>query len=267
MLKRAVLRTLEQTHLLTTAFRFHETVTAIRAARAGVESGDGLPLPPARLRVQTAGTADSRWFIESGRVTAEIIRDAAARHDVQLDSVASMLDFGCGCGRVLRHWTDLSEVEIHGAEPSPRLAQWCAENLAFANILQSPQRPRLPYESNSFDVVYAISVFTHLSEGVQVPWAEEVARLVKPKGLLLLTTHGDRYVDRLTSAERQAYEEGCLVVRRPQASGTNLCTAFHPHAYVEGHLTAGLNILEYTTNGLGRGTPEQDLVLLRKPPL
>lgn len=264
MLKRALLQTLERTPLLKPSFRLYEAATTLRTRGSSVQGTDGLPLPPAHLRTLAAGTADPRWFLESGRRTAEIIRTATARHGLPLDSVACMLDFGCGCGRVLRHWKDLPGPEVHGAEPNPRLARWCVRNLPFAHISRSPPLPPVPYESRSFDFIYAISVFTHLTEGAQLLWVEELRRLLRRCGLLLVSTHGDRYVERLTPAERRSYDEGRLVVRRPKASGTNLCSVFHPRAYIEGRFFAGFDVLELTTGGLDQGTPEQDLVLLRK---
>src|SRR5436189_220758 len=68
---------------------------------------DGLPVPPARLIMRVAGTPDVTWFLESGRLAAESIHDALERAETPLDTVASILDFGCGCGRVIRNWARL----------------------------------------------------------------------------------------------------------------------------------------------------------------
>ena len=176
-----------------------------------------------------------------------------------------MLDFGCGCGRVLRYWQGLPQTEIHGAEPSEPLAEWCRRNLPFARIVRTRALPPLPYESAGFDLVYAVSVFTHLTEQEQLLWTAELARILRPGGLLLLTLHGDRYVGKLSAAERRTYEEGRLVVRHASAAGTNLCAAYHPAVFVRERLSAGFDLLEHTTAGFEKGAPEQDLVVLRKP--
>jgi hypothetical protein len=93
----------------------------------------------------------------------------------------------------------------------------------------------------------------------------ELARVIRPGGLLLLTVHGDRYLDRLTRAERKRYDEGRLVIRHASASGTNLCCAFHPARFVRERLAAGFDLLEHTIGGFERGAPQQDLVVLGKP--
>lgn len=256
---------LERMRLLRPLFRLHERLTTLRTGDRPHGRSEGLPLPPPYLRTLTAGTADSVWFVESGRSSAQAIREAAGRHGVPFDSVRLMLDFGCGCGRVLRHWQPLSSIAIHGSEPSEQLAEWSSRNLPFALVLRSAPLPPLPYESDVFDLVYAVSIFTHLTEQAQLLWMAELARIIRPGGLLLLTVHGDRYVGKLTAAERRGYEEGRLVVRHASASGTNLCSAFHPAAFLRERLSADFVLVEHTTGGFERGAPEQDLVVLRKP--
>jgi SAM-dependent methyltransferase len=259
------LNSLERVRLLRPLFGLHERVTTVRTRGRGPRSSEGLPLPPPHLRTLTAGTADPRWFLESGRLSAETIQEAAGRHGLDLHSTGRMLDFGCGCGRVLRHWQHLAGLEIHGAEPDDRLTEWCARSLPFVSVSRSSAVPPLPYETDAFDLVYAISVFTHLTERAQVLWMTELARIIRPRGLLLLTVHGDRYLNRLAGAERKSYGEGHLVIRHAKASGTNLCCAFHPARFVRGRLAAGFDLLEHTTGGFERGAPQQDLVVLRKP--
>jgi SAM-dependent methyltransferase len=265
VLRQRLLKALERLRLLRPLFHLHERWTTLRTADSRRGRNEGLPLPPPHLRTLTAGTADSGWFVESGRSSARTIRDALDRHGVSLDSIGLMLDFGCGCGRVLRHWEHLPASEVHGAEPNELLAAWCNRNLPFALVSRSSLLPPLPYQDDAFDLVYAVSVFTHLTERPQRLWMTELARVIRPGGLLLITVHGDRYLARLTAAERRAYEEGRLVVRHASASGTNLCSAFHPAVYLREHLAAEFILLEHTTAGFEHGAPEQDLVLLRKP--
>ena len=256
---------LDRVRLLRPLFRLHEWVTTLRTTDSPHGLSEGLPLPPPHLRTKTAGTADSVWFVESGRASAEVIRETAARHGLPLDSIRLMLDLGCGCGRVLRHWQHLSSVEIHGAEPNEQLATWCSRNLPFARVQRSSPLPPLPYEAEAFDLVYAVSVFTHLTEQVQLLWLAELARILRPGGLLLFSVHGDRYLGKLTGAERRRYEDGQLVVRHASASGTNLCAAFHPAGLLRGRLSTDFVLIEHTTGGFERGAPEQDLVAMRKP--
>jgi SAM-dependent methyltransferase len=210
-----------------------------------------------------AGTTDASWFLESGRTTAETIRAAAARHGVDLNEIERLLDFGCGCGRVTRHWRNLGAT-VHGSDYNGDLVDWCRRNLAFATFTMNRLAPPLPLASATVDVAHAVSVLTHLPEDLQHAWLAELRRVLRPGGLLIVTTHGDRYLDRLDDEERGSYERGELVVRWESVAGTNLCTAFHPERYVREKLVGDeFELLEFAPSG-AVGTPDQDLGVLRR---
>jgi SAM-dependent methyltransferase len=262
--RNATLHALDRVSLLAPVYRAYEAVRSAGSGDADVEAG-GLPVPPAKLRMQVAGTPGLEWFLESGREQAQIIRAAVERHRGRLEEVGRMLDFGCGCGRVLRHWADLEGPEIHGSDFNERLANWCGKKLPFVTASVNGLAPPLEYEAERFDLVYAISVFTHLPHDLERAWIEELSRIVEPGGLLLLTTHGDSYADRLDAEERARYDAGKPVVRWPRVAGSNLCTTFHPETYVRSQLAPRLELLEFTPEGGTVGSRRQDLAVFRKP--
>jgi SAM-dependent methyltransferase len=263
--RNATLRALDRMALLAPVYRAYERVRSVRGSEDGILDASGLPVPPPRLRVEVAGTAGLEWFLDSGRQQAGIIRAAAERNDAPLESTGSLLDFGCGCGRVLRHWAGLDGPEIYGSDYNERLVGWCAANLPFVTASANELAPPLRYEDGQFGLVYAISVFTHLPHDLERDWIDELSRIVAPGGLLLLTTHGDSYADRLDPAERATYDSGEPVVRWPGVAGSNLCTTFHPVSYVHTCLAPELELLEHTPDGGTAGSREQDLVVFRKP--
>jgi SAM-dependent methyltransferase len=253
--KRRVLRLLDRAGLIGPAFRAYERVVSLRPRRpAAVE---GPPLPPRRLMVRVAGTADAEWFLRSGRAAY----DAIAGH-VPLDSLESVLDFGCGCGRVTRYWSDF-DGSVSGSDVNAKAIDWCRDNLGFASFERNTLAPPLDFDPESFDFVYALSVFTHLTAELQLAWRDEMLRVLQPGGLLLVTTHGRSYVPRLDADERARFERGELVVRWGDVPGTNLCSAYHPEVYLHDTFARGFTFLELEPEG-ARGNPTQDLVLLRK---
>ena len=263
-MKAAVVDLLRRLGLLRPAYRAYETLNALRAAgRPTPAAQDGPPVPPPRLIVRVAGTADVVWFLESGRLAAESIRASLARHGRRIEELGSLLDFGCGCGRVTRRWVGLDGVDVHGADANERAVAWCRTNLPFARFSSNGLAPPLEHADESFDLVYALSVFTHLPEGLQLAWMRELERLLRPGGFLLLTTHGERYRERLSRDERAAFDAGRLVVRWPEGAGSNLCSAFHPPAYVQEKLAAGLDAVDLVPEG-ATGNPYQDLYVLRR---
>jgi len=221
-----------------------------------------LPVPPLALIDLVSGQPDIPWFLEGGRRAAASIREALDRQDVRLESLRAILDFGCGCGRVARHWSRVPG-DVHGCDIHPRLVEWCRRHLDFARFERNHLEPPLPYRDGGFDLVYALSVFTHLPESLQRPWIREMERVLAPGGFLLITTHGDSYVGDLDDRERTAFAAGRLVVREAGEAGSNLCGAYHPPAHVRSTLAAGFEVLDFRPEGAA-GNPHQDLWLLRR---
>jgi SAM-dependent methyltransferase len=248
--------------LLRPAFRLYELGSSIGGDRRATGS-DGLPLPPPKLRMLVAGSADADSFLRRGAEAAQTIRAVLGRHGVVLEDCDALLDFGCGSGRVARHWKDLSGPEVHGCDANPELVRWCQENLPFLQARVSGLEPPLPYEADSFDVLYALSVFTHLPEAIQRPWLEELQRVLRPGGHVFFTTHGEAYLYRLDDEERERFHRGELIVHFEELAGANLCSAFHPEEYVRAVLPAGLELLEVGPAGAA-GTGKQDFYLARK---
>src|SRR5687767_3602418 len=172
-MKPGLLRALDGVSLLKPTYRVYEALRSARPSREHTKS-DGLPVPPVRLRTTVAGTPGLAWFLESGRQQAAIIRDASARHGRSLQDVGRLLDFGCGCGRVLRHWSGLTGPEVHGTDFNRRLVRWCHSNLPFASCAVNRLQPPLPYDAGSFDLVYAVSVFTHLPQDLESAWIDDL---------------------------------------------------------------------------------------------
>lgn len=261
-MKALLLRLLGRLGLLGPAFRAYERLQALRT-RGEPTVADGLLVPPARLRVRVAWTGDAAWFLESGRRAEESIRAALARQGTSPEELGALLDFGCGCGRVTRRWLGLRGVDVAGSDTSEEALEWCRRNLPFARFETNGLAPPLAFDDQAFDLVYALSVFTHLPEELQLAWMRELHRVLRPGGLLLLTTHGIAYEDRLSADERTRFERGEIVVRHRELAGTNLCSAYHSEAALRGRLADGFAFVEYVAEG-AQGNPRQDQTLLRK---
>lgn len=151
------------------------------APRRRAGAPDGLSIPPDFLMYLVAGTGDAGWFLESGPRAAESIRSALAEVGVDLGAVGSLLDFGCGCGRVVRHWARLP-VAVHGCDLNPRLVGWCRDHLPFGTFAVNRLQPPLGCADGSFGLVYALSVFTHMGEPDQRAWMAELHRVLRPGG-------------------------------------------------------------------------------------
>jgi len=264
-LKTTTVGLLRRTGMLRPLLRLSHTAKALRSGEAGATrtAPDGLPVPDARRIVVVNGNPDVQAFLESGALGATTVRDTLARNGLAIERMPAILDFGCGCGRVIRHWKDLRDTKVHGTDYNGDLIAWCRQNLRFAEFGTNRLEPPLRYPDAAFDLVYAFSVFTHLTDEMQRPWLDELLRVIRPGGHLLFSTHGEFYVPSLRPDEQERFRGGALVVRYEDAAGTNLCAAFHPRSYVERHLLAGLTVVDTVPEG-AKGNPRQDLYLVRK---
>lgn len=209
--------------------RLREKVIAARAPEPAGVPDDGLPLPPGRLRVLVAGTGDPGVFMESSRTGAEVVETALAAAGRELSG--TVLDFGCGCGRTARRWRG-RDIELHGCDYNPRLVDWCRRNLPFMQVAVNQPDPPAPYGDATFDVVYAISILTHLTEARAARWVADWRRLLRPGGTLVVTTIGDDYAGQLPAAQRARYDAGDAVVVKPRVEGLNVCVAHTPREHV-----------------------------------
>lgn len=225
---------------------------------------DGLPVPPLRLVRSATGASSLEWAFHSGGLAASTIRGAVQRNGLDLNGFRSILDFGCGFGRVIRHWAGL-RADVHGCDCNPASIRWCRRNLRFATFEVNRLDPPLTYSSRRFDFVYALSVLTHLPKPLLKPWMAELGRVLIPGGYLLLTTHGAAYLPQLTLEEQQQFHAGLPVVRNEDVAGTNRCGVYFSEAYIRATLAEGFRVVDFVPEG-ALGNPHQDLVLLQKTP-
>jgi len=221
------------------------------------------PLPPGNLIYVIGAHSSPRYFIDSGRSSNQAIRDILKKNGLDISQFRDVLDFGCGVGRIIRHWRTTDGPAWHGTDYNPVLIEWCRSNLKFADFRVNTLSGELPYDAESFDFIYAFSVFTHLSEQLQFFWLNELSRVLRPGGFVYFTTHGDGYVPHLNADEREAYKRGELVVREQQESGSNVCAVFHPPGYIQKIAAPTFRVVDHVPGG-GGGESHHDVYLLSK---
>jgi SAM-dependent methyltransferase len=121
-----------------------------------------------------------------------ILREAGA----DAAGFARVLEFGCAAGRMLRFFpTGPGGAERWGVDVKAQAIEWCQRNLSPPmSFLATTTFPHLPFEDNSFDLVYAGSVFTHIAD-LPDAWFLELRRLLRPGGYSYITIHDKHALD------------------------------------------------------------------------
>lgn len=160
---------------------------------------DGIVLPgfpPDEMQRQIVGSAGSQALIEARRFYT-LIRQYASKLGVKFDPEATrVLDFGVGWGRMIRYYLkDVIAENIHGVDVAPQMVEICRDTIPHGTFELIEPAPPIRFASNSFDVVFAYSVFSHLAEGIHMKWVEELSRVLKPGGILVATTQPRKFVE------------------------------------------------------------------------
>lgn len=145
---------------------------------------DIVPFPADEVQVLTNG--------QKGLTTAkgavqiwENLKESIEAHRA-LSPDLKVLDYGCGWGRITRILLrEFEDDNIYGVDVDPGLiksAQACVPSCHFS-VIES-MKP-LPFEAESFDIIFANSVFSHLSERSAVATLAELQRVTKPGGLVI----------------------------------------------------------------------------------
>jgi ubiquinone/menaquinone biosynthesis C-methylase UbiE len=213
--------------------------------------------PPDYLMYESFQLDYERYYI-NGKKTAEWLISLVQRHK-DLHG-ASVLDWGCGPARVVRHLPSLVEKgTFYGSDYNRDSISWCAANFTDINFHTNDLMPGLVYEKELFDLVYGISIFTHLSKEAHEAWLNELIRVLKPGGILFITLHGKSFREKLSPAEKLLFDSDELVLRGQVTEGHRTFTAFHPEKWVR-IWTLGMTVLEHIPGGEGA----QDVWILMK---
>lgn len=125
-----------------------------------------------------------------------------------IDSIKTLLDFGCGWGRFTRLFVrDVEEAGLIGIDPWGEALQMCREHMPYAAFVRSQFNPPLAFRDEFFDVVFANSIFSHLSEVNALAWIKEISRILRPGGVLIATTHSKHWLE--TVKKFQSGEKPC----------------------------------------------------------
>jgi SAM-dependent methyltransferase len=226
------------------------------------------PLPPVTLaaRVGVGGSADplEGYEREGAGVRARI--EAALPADWTWAG-RQVLDFGCGSARVLRHFLpEAGQADFWGCDIDAGSVEWIRSNLSPPlHVFRNELAPPLELAAETFDLVYATSVFTHI-DALWSRWLLELHRILKPDGLLVSSWVGEGFWEAY-NAEPYAEDEVGMVVRN-HWTGPD-AVVLHSEWWLREHWGRAFEVLDVARPPRSpAGTPEitHSYITLRKRP-
>lgn len=148
-----------------------------------------LPLPPITERHGHCGS--DREYLDWGLHDYQVIVKYILNYFPSFKNL-NIMDFGCSSGRILRHFYENIENDgftLTGCDASAIKIEWLRQNFPreFC-VFTGGLYPSIPFESNTFDVIYGMSVFTHIKY-LWDSWLLELKRVLKPGGIIIQSIH------------------------------------------------------------------------------
>jgi SAM-dependent methyltransferase len=197
-----------------------------------VDAGIGLiaprsELPPFQLRLKAGSLMNvvggGKWLEMGQQMLREVIDFCG------LTPESNVVEIGCSCGIVaIPMKAYLTRGRYTGVDIIPEFIDWCQAHLVddrfcFYDLgvyheLYNPKGTasstsvRLPVEDNSADVVFLVSVFTHMLPEEVRHYLQEIGRIMKPGGRCMATMlTKDSYVPGQSRIPLEfAYNSDCL---------------------------------------------------------
>lgn len=263
--------------------------TIVDSIEQPVQNGIELPgFPPDQFQSGSVGSSGEHTLREAFNFYCEIKRYAAVT-GLTLCPDSRVLDFGCGWGRIIRFFLkDVSSDNLYGVDVDPDMVDICKNLVRYGNYSTVKPLPPTDLPDASVDIVYAYSVFSHLSEHVHIKWVEEFARILKPGGLLIATTQARYFIEFCKSLRGEThksawhnmlatlFEDTEATLAEYDKGGFIYCAtgggearpssfygeALIPRGYVEREWTKYLSLVDFVDE---RNRLPQALIVMQKP--
>lgn len=151
--------------------------------------------PDEETQINTTGKAGRDTLCEAFIFYEDCINRFKYSNNFERDDKV-VLDFGTGWGRVLRFFLkDFEPDNMIGVDINAELLEICRSAFGFGTFIQSNAMPNLDMDDATVDYIVGYSVFSHLSEDACHAWIKEFSRILRPGGMVALTTRGRWFLD------------------------------------------------------------------------
>ena len=207
---------------------------------------------------------DYRQYKKDGEITAKEILEWTTKYIY--DEQLKILEWGCGVARIIRHIPNLVDnAAIFGTDINQKMTDWNSNNIDRVIFSAIEYYPPTHFNNDQFNLIFAISVFTHIEVKLQSDWLTEINRIIADNGVFLFTTQGKKYETNLNEKQKDELDmRGALTINYKQ-KGHRMMSSYNKHKNLKILVEKYFEVLEYYD---GLDYPDkiggQDLWIVRK---
>ena len=260
----------------------------VRSVTEPVIDGIRMPgFPDDMLQRNTVGSAGEQALREAFTFIS-FVKQYARELGHPVSGTTRVLDFGCAWGRILRCFLkDCPADHLQGVDVDPMLIDAARASFPYCRFDRIDPFPPTAFADGSFDLITAYSVFSHLAEHASLAWVQEFSRLLRPGGIMAVTTQRRDFIEYCRSLRGQEHEFGWHRVLAnsfvdsdaayaaydagdylyaatgggPSRPADFYGEALIPEAYVRRHWTKSLRFVAFVDD---RSTMPQALIVMQK---
>jgi hypothetical protein len=162
-------------------------------------------LPPDNIQERFTGMSGRRNLMQA----FEFYNFAREQSGLASKAAPLVLDFGGGWGRISRFFLrDTKAENIWLSDVLSDSHQWLRDTGAKFQRVKNEPLPPVPRLPQGFDLIFAYSVFSHLSEQYFNSWINYLLSHLGEDGRLVFTSRGDQFIKYLPALEQHRKSKG-----------------------------------------------------------
>jgi SAM-dependent methyltransferase len=177
-----------------------------------------------------------------------------------------ILDWGCGVSRVVVHVHKFAKAaaSVYACDVNRQMVEFGRKHYKDISYAVEGPEPPTRYESEFFDLIYGLSVFTHIKASMQEAWVRELYRILSDRGIVLFTTHGNAFISKLLTSEKAIYERDGVFTKSYRKEGHRMMSTYNSEESVRRLMGPYFEVVEFHDGADVTKAGGQDLWIVRK---
>jgi len=206
-----------------------------------------------------------KQFFNDGEGTAKEIIEWTKSHVAQGDT--NILDWGCGVSRIAMHIGKFTKgnAAVYACDINNEMISFNVKSYQGITYSLISYKPPTNHEDGYFDLIYGLSIFTHIEDKMQENWLSEIHRILRENGIFLFTTHGRFFSSKLLPQEKQLLDQQGVFSKTYQQKGHRMMSTYNEPRFFKNLLEKYFEVLEFHAGEVDQSkVGGQDLWIVRK---